>query len=243
MNACPYCHRDEKGQPVAMDTAAPPPQLLKPTEQDLKDLSSEDPYVREQTVLKIAKQGIGIVQPLVDILSETTKPGLAGIAKALGQIGDKRAIPVLSKAAKQGDDALRTAALWALAQFREPEVMPTLMAEAERPHPVTQGYLIHVLSGFQSPKTIPTLCRITQQGSLEAAYHATYALGDFNDPEAIRALKRVARQRDPLLRATAAASLNRLGIRASLTIYRWWWWIGGFVGLALAGGAVAWVYK
>src|SRR5579872_6669687 len=103
-----------------MDSAATVPSADKYFENDLQELASEDPFVSEQAVVRVAQRGFGVVQALMSILSDFTKPGLAGIARALGKIKDRRAISVLTQAAKMGDEELRTASIWALAQFHEP---------------------------------------------------------------------------------------------------------------------------
>src|SRR5438045_1262006 len=119
ITACPYCHRDEKGQPVVMDSAVIESAAMdKYFENDLHELASDDIFVRDQAVVRVAQRGFGVVQALISILSDFAKPGLAGVANALGKIGDRRAIPVLAQAAKMGDEDLRMAAVWSLAQFR-----------------------------------------------------------------------------------------------------------------------------
>src|SRR5262249_51702189 len=156
ITVCPYCHRDEQGKAVAMDsTLVETPATDHYFESDLKELASEDPFVRDQAVVRVAQRGVGVVQALVSILQDFAKPGLAGVARALGKIGDRRAIPVLAQAANLGDENLRVAAVWALGQFHEPEVLPFLLVEAERPHQVTQSYLANLLGSFQDSRVLP----------------------------------------------------------------------------------------
>jgi HEAT repeat protein len=244
MSVCPYCRRDEKGDAVVMDTRMSTTAAeAKPSKQHLDELSSEDPYVRDQAVLRMAKQGFGVTQVLIDILSDHAKPGLASVAKTLGQIGDKRAIGVLTKAAKHGDDGLRIAALWALAQYRDAEVLPVLLSEAERPHPMTQSYLAHVLGLIQDAQVVPVLCRITQNGSPEAAYQAAFALGEWKDPQSVAALTHLAQKKNPLLRAVAIASLKRLGVNPVFTAAGWRLWAWGVGALSLIAGGLWWIYR
>ena len=67
-------------------------------ENDLKDLASEDLFVCDQAVVRVAQRGFGVVQALISILSDFAKPGLAGVASALGKIGDSSALPALEAA-------------------------------------------------------------------------------------------------------------------------------------------------
>jgi HEAT repeat protein len=182
---------------------------------DLADLASEDPFTREQAVVRVAQRGFGVVQALISILSDFAKPGLAGVAQALGKIGDRRAIAVLGQAAKMGDEDLRLAAVWALAQFHEPDVLPALMSEAERPHPVIQSFLANALGAFQDSRVIPVLAKLAGHPSREVAFHAACALGETGDRQGIPVLQKSWRRRDALIRAASAASLRRLGGKPS----------------------------
>ena len=217
MNVCPYCHRDEQGQSVQMDSTAPAPEPVnsKYFENDLAELASEDPFQREQAVVRMAQKGFGVVQALVSILSDHAKPGLASVAKVLGRVKDRRAIPALTQAAKLGDDELRMAAVWALTQFREPEVLPVLLTEAERPHPVIQSYLAYVLGSYQDARVISVLSRLARHENREVAFHAAQALGETGDSAAISGLRRAGQRRDPLIQQAAAAALRRLGARVT----------------------------
>ena len=217
MTVCPYCHLDEMGQPVIMDsTLSADAGTDRYFENDLKELASEDAFVREQAGIRVAQRGFGVVQALVSILTDFAKPGLAGVAMSLGKIGDRRAIPVLTQAAKMGDEDLRLAAVWALAQFHEPEVLPVLISESDRPHTIIQGFLAHTLGTFQDSRVVPVLARLTSHPNREVAFQAACALGEVGDQAAIPALQKAWRRRDPFVRAASAASLRRLGGKPSL---------------------------
>jgi len=241
ITVCPYCHRDESGQPVVMDSAAPQASGTETFfENDLKELASDDPFVRDQAVVRVAQRGFGVAQALISILSDFAKPGLAGVASVLGKIGDRRAIPVLAQAAKMGDEELRMAAVWSLAQFREPEVLPILLAESERPHPVIQSYLASVLGTFQDSRVAPALSKLAGHPNREVAFQAAYALGETGDRAAIPALRSAWRRRDALVRAASAASLRRLGSKPSW-ISSAVWKLGG-AAIILSGLGLGWLF-
>ncbi len=208
-------------------------------ESDLKDLSHEDPFIREQAGVRVAKRGFGIVQALISILNDFAKPGLSGVAQSLGQIGDRRAIPALAQAAKMGDEELRLAATCALAQFREPEVLPILLMEVERPHAVIQGYLAHMLGTYQDARVIPVLSKLCVHPNREVAFQAACALGETGDRSGIHALQQAWRRSDPLVRAACAASLRRLGGKPSLLSIKAI--CMAVIFLAVAGAGIAWI--
>jgi HEAT repeat protein len=218
ITVCPYCHRDEQGKSVAIDTAVvETPATDAYLADDIKALASEDPFVRDQAVARVAQRGTGVVPALLGILNDFSKPGLAGIAMALGKIADKRAIPVLAHAAKLGDENLRLAAVWALAQIHDPEVLPALLSEAERPHPAIQSFLANVLGTFQDNRVMPVLAKLAGHPNREVAFQAACALGESGNRQCISALKKSWRRGDALVRAASAASLRRLGSGPS-----WW---------------------
>jgi len=184
-------------------------------EQLLNDLASEDSFHKDQAVLRMAKHGFGVVQALISILSDFAKPGLAGVARSLGKIGDRRAIPALAQAAKMGDEELRVASVWALAQFHEPEVLPILLSEAERPHPVIQSFLAYVLGTFQDTRVTPVLSKLAGHPNREVAFQAACALGETGDREGVSVLRKTWRRHDALVRAASTSSLKRLGAKPS----------------------------
>ncbi len=245
ITVCPYCHRDEQGKPVAMDTGAAAVEISAPKkyfQDDLKELASDDPFTRDQAVIRVARHGAGVVQALVSILNDFAKPGLAGVALALGKIGDRRAISVLTQAAKMGDEELRIAAVWALAQFHEPEVLPVLLSEAERPHPIIQSFLANALGAFQDHRVVPTLCRLAAHPNREVAFQAVCSLGEVGSRAGVPILKKSWRMGGPLVRAASAASLNRLGSRPSrFSITSLAWGVGALS--VLGAGAGYFLYR
>lgn len=238
MNVCPYCHRDEQGKSVQIDSTAPPAQDDSPRqlEQDLAELASEDSYVKDQAMIRLAHRGYGVVQGLIAVLSDLGKPGLAGVAKALGRIGDRRALGVLKQAAHGGDDEVRMASVWALSQFHDSEVLPALIAEADRPDPTVQGYLAYALGNFRDAQALPVLLRLLRHSNREVAFHAACALGESGDKSAVKPLRKALVRRDPLVRAAATAALKKLGASAvPLNSY----WVYGV--WAVAVGGVLWI--
>jgi HEAT repeat protein len=227
ITVCPYCHRDEKGKHVQIDplTGDNVRDIDRLSPNDLDHLAHRDAFVREEAVTRIAKGGVGAVGALVNILQEFNKPGMVGIVKILGKIGDRRAIPALVRAAKLGDEDLRMAAVWALSQFREPEILPVLLNEVERPHSLIQSYLAQVLGSFQDPRVPSVLNRLIQHPQREVAFQAAWALGDLGDRQAAAALRRGARRRDVVVREASLAALKRLGLAP--VRWSWLWWVLG----------------
>jgi len=224
MTACPYCHHDEQGQKVRMDTAAPPPDPneKKYYENDMADLGSDDPYLREQAVVRMAQRGFGVVQALIDVLSNLNRPGLAATAKVLGRVRDRRAVPALTNALRMGDEELRSAAAWALGQIHEPQVLATFAAEADRQHPVIQAYIAYVLGSARDGNSVKPLAKLLSAPQREVAFQAACALGEIGDRDAAGPLRRALGHKEAVVRVAAAASLKRLGLSVRMLIPRKW---------------------
>ncbi len=241
ISVCPYCHRDEQGKSVTIDPVAERVLLSDHEWQAiLKELLSDDPFLRDQTADRISQHGRGIVQPLMAVLSDFSKPNLSGVARALGTIGDDRAIPVLAQATKVGDEDLRMASVRALARFNNPEVLPYLLSEAERPHPIIQSFLAHVLGSFHDARVVPVLSRLADHPNREVAFQAAYALGETGGKDSIHSLKALWRKKDVLLRAASSASLRRLGAKPSYISTAMLVW--GFLLLSLAGAGAGYFF-
>lgn len=241
ITACPYCHRDEQGKTVQMDTAAVEIPISEGQFQaDLKELASEDAYIRDAAVDRVAKRGVSVVPALIAVLGDFAKPNLSGVARVLGKIGDKRALGVVAQAAKLGDEQLRLSAVWALSQFNQPDVLPMLLAEAERPDPIAQSYIASVLSRFQDARVVPVLSRLALNANREVAFQAACALGETGGPASEAALQAGWRKGDRLVRAACGAALRRLGKRP-----RWMStsrMVGILVLVAVAAGTAAWFF-
>jgi HEAT repeat protein len=211
MTECPYCHRDEKGQEARFADAPSSASLDAALQHDLNQLTSDDPYARQEAAERINQRGSGVAPHLITVLNEQSRKGLPEIAKLLGRLRDRRAIGVLTQAMKIGDEDLRTAAVWALCQMHDPQVLPDLLQEAERPNPTVQGYLAHALAGYQDPRVVPALLKLSAQRPQEVVFQALWSLGEAGDAAAIPHLRRKLSRKDPLLFAAAAASLKQLG--------------------------------
>jgi len=135
------------------------------------------------------------------------------VALALGKIGDKRAIPVLAQAAKVGDDDLRIAAVWALAQFHERKCSPSSFRKRNGRNPIIQSFLANTLAGFQDHRVVSILCKLAVHPNREVAFQAVCALGESGAKEGIPVLKGTWRSGNDLVRAASAVSLRRLGTR------------------------------
>jgi HEAT repeat protein len=210
ITVCPYCRRDEKGQELAADAAAPEAADSK-LKDDLNQLGNEDPYVRRSAGDRIVQRGASAVPALSAMVSEHTHRGVPEAARLLGRLKDRRAIGCLAQALKIGNEDLRTTAVWALAQMNDPQALNELLQESERNNPAVQAYLAHIIGSVQDSRVVPALIKLAQHSSREVSFQAIWALGEAGNPAAIMPLRKLLGGKDDLLQSAAEASLRRLG--------------------------------
>lgn len=214
IQVCPYCHRDEQGKSVQIDSREDVQMRDKEIVQDLQHLLADDALQRQGACERLVRRGASVVPMLIPIMEDLKKPHLEQVATALGRLKDKRAIASLTQAARLGSEELRLSAIWALTQFQEPEALAPLLREAETAHPVIQPYLAFKLGEFRDPQATATLARLASSKHRETAFQSTWALGDTADKRAGSALRKAFHSKDPLIKAAAKASLQKLGISA-----------------------------
>ncbi len=243
MAVCPYCHRNDKGEDVlALETKKKTAFSQKHYEQDLLELGSEDPFVRDQAVERLAQKDSQVAEALISALADHNKPGLASIAKVLGRLRHPKALRVLHEALQTGDEELRVNVAWALGQYHSVETLPDLLAEMNRPNPTLQSYLAYAVGSLQDPRIVPALSKLARHSNPEVAFHAIDALGGTGDPQAIPVLRRALQRSEPVVRWAAEAALRRLG--GPVRPFFWQSWMGwGGMGVTIAAGLLWWFYK
>lgn len=93
----------------------------------LQDLSHLDRGVREQAVRSLVEIGEPAIEPLGIFLQDPYNRGRNMAARALGLIGDPRAIPALAEALKDQDEIIRSVAAWALGEIGDESAIPELL--------------------------------------------------------------------------------------------------------------------
>jgi HEAT repeat protein len=130
-------------------------------------------------------------------------------AKALADIKDSRAIPLITELLRRSEWGGRTTLAEVLIHFGEPAVPPLIALLAdERPH--SRYWAIYILGRLGDPRAVePLISLMRQEGEAWLRNAVIAALGQLGNavaaPAVIEALT------DPALRASAARSLGRIG--------------------------------
>lgn len=119
------------------------------------------------------------------------------ILAVLSALGDRRAIPVMTQALAHLDEAVRFAAITALADSPEPEAANALIRAVGHPEPETQRFAVHEIGRVKAAPAVHQLTRTLEdlnvlQRTYETKKEVIRALEQIATPEAQRALKRTA---------------------------------------------------
>lgn len=182
----------------------------------------------ERAADSLVKIGPSAVPALVKALKSGGWTGGARLAaKALGEIGDPRAVSALIKALKHWDERVCIEAAWALGEFDDPRIVPALIKALNRVFLLRQLFGETFIDYFElnavaavtlgksgDSRAVPALIRALQNkpGHWRVRQNAVSALGVIRDPRAIPALTEVLQDKTLYyrLRHDAAEALEAL---------------------------------
>ncbi|MHB9106019.1 MAG: HEAT repeat domain-containing protein [Armatimonadota bacterium] len=125
-------------------------------------------------------------QPVNGMLRHGTGEG--SLARALGDLGDPRAIPILGEIYQDYESEAQGPAGYALAEIGGPEVAPILMTQLHHRDPWVRGLAVKTLGALKDPRGLPPILAALQDKTPLVRYDAALALGAFGDPSAVPAL-------------------------------------------------------
>ncbi len=209
----------------------------------ISSLSSDHPMERQMAVEALGNMGSLAVRPLLNIVQNEKLPDdtIKGAARALGLLGDVRAVPPLVYLLRAGNGRLIACAAAALAAIGEPAVQPLIDAlPARSAELVLQGAIKDALVTIGKP-SIDSLIRslnnpnapvrnaaqeaLTRIGptAIEALVAAlrtedwnlrrriAQILGELRDPSLVEPLMKLVRDENPSVRGRAAQVLGQIG--------------------------------
>ena len=140
-----------------------------------------------QPILGVARQRLRNEEPARAV----------AILSTLANLGDRRAIPVMTQAIDHLDEHVRFAAISALADTPEPEAANALVKALGHPEPETQRFAIREIGRVRAAPAVYQLTRALEdlnvlQRTYETKKEVIRALEQIGTPEAQRALRRTA---------------------------------------------------
>lgn len=160
---------------------------------------------------KLVGLGEPAVLPLIQALEEVRPPGQYSAARALGKIGDPRAVAPLMGALRydsgRNDDCLEWYAAEALARIGEPALGPLITALSdEDPH--MRGWSAVALGEMGNPQAVEPLLTALADAEHEVQARVFIALGQIGDPRAIEPLVKLLDDPDQRVRVHAVSALG-----------------------------------
>ncbi len=187
--------------------------------------------VREAAVLGLGRcTGPGVFERLVECLGAAEAEIRAAAAKALGSLGDVRALGPLAKLEDDGDDLAKRAMTDSLGMVtRRPEAVPELARLLAATRGAQRNTLLDASATLQDPRLCPALVSLVELAPAKSqawtSWLAIKALGANGDSRAWQVLCRVAAEApQPELRDAAAASLHALTGKAGAGQAWTLWW-------------------
>jgi len=184
-----------------------------------KGLADKDPLVRQACVNSLG--GLQVeraVRPLLKLFkTEKNQLVRTAVCDALGQLGDKDAVPLLKERVLDKDeyDMVRARASLSLARLGDPSGKEYLSACMNSPLPQMQAMGLSGLCLLHD-RSVPALLG----GALESQYEEVWSMAlqalSTMGPEAMPVLRQRIQAPNPLVRRRAALGLGMLGLSESL---------------------------
>jgi HEAT repeat protein len=173
-------------------------------------LRTEDRRAHTLVVDDLVKIGQVAVEPLLAVLDDPDPNVRAGAARALGKIGDTRALGSLIFRLRHDMDAeVRKSAVWAL-HMGQPQAIPPLVDALCDPDEWVRFGAVIVLAKF-GPAALEPLAQALCHSNPLVRANAAEALGRIGDTSAAAALTAVLSDPDAQVWQQAAISLGRMG--------------------------------
>jgi HEAT repeat protein len=130
-------------------------------------------------------------------------------AKALGQIGNKKAVPALIKTLKDKNEDVREEAATALGEIKDPIAIPALI-KAMKDGRYVHSRIAWALFKIGKP-AVPALIKALKDKSGYVRGEAAWVLGKLKDKRALPALIKAMKDKNKDVRQKAAEALGKIG--------------------------------
>jgi HEAT repeat protein len=178
-------------------------------------VSAYDEGSKEEIVAAFIRMQREGVPKLLEIVPRTPDGLREGIARALGDIGDRKAVHGLAVLAADANGHVRQSAAVALGQLEDPMGIRPLIHLLEDPFPNVQEASYAALTRLKGPVLISRLMELLETAKPGLRCHAAKLLGVFKVDQAKGRLTLDLKDPDPAVRRTALAVLDTLGGNAT----------------------------
>ena len=111
------------------------------------------------------------------------------LSMVLGNLGDRRATPLLIDALKEPDVETRIYALLALGELRDPAAVPAIIAAASDEEKDVRKTALYTLGAMGDARAVPLLVQALEDPTPDVRFNAAVALSRFGDKRAMPVLR------------------------------------------------------
>ena len=111
------------------------------------------------------------------------------LSMVLGNLGDRRATPLLVDALQEQDVETRIYALLALGELRDPAAVPAMIAAASDDDKDVRKTALYTLGAMGDSRAVPLLVQALDDPTADVRFNAAVALSRFGDKRAIGVLR------------------------------------------------------
>jgi len=164
---------------------------------DIRSGSSHERWQAAYQLSKSLKRGEGKKYPNLEeqvasiyVAAKHDDPRIRRyLSMVLGNLGDRRATPLLIDALKEQDVETRIYALLALGELRDPAAVPAIMAAASDEDKDVRKTALYTLGALGDPRGVPLLVQALEDPTPDVRFNAAVALSRFGDKRAMGVLR------------------------------------------------------
>ena len=141
-------------------------------------------------------------------------------ASALGEIGDKSAIPLLKEALKDKSESVKIYAAMALYRIGDKSAIPLLKESLKDKDMKARMYAAMALGKIGDKSAIPLLKEALKDKDTVVRMYAARALGEIGDKSAIPLLKEALKDKNVSVRVWASSALGKIGDKSAIPLLK-----------------------
>jgi HEAT repeat protein len=173
--------------------------------------AAHDDACKEEIVAAFVRMQREGVPKLLEIVQQVPEGLREGIARVLGEIGDRKAVHALGALAADSNGHVRQSAAVALGQLGDQMGVRPLLHLLEDPYPNVQEAAYTALTCLKGPALVKRLLELLESPKAALRCHVATLLGFFKVDEAKGRLILDLKDPNPAVRRTALAALDTMG--------------------------------
>jgi HEAT repeat protein len=165
----------------------------------------------EQAASALVAIGTPAYDPLAKALNGTAWIARTNAAWALGALGNRRAVPLLSRSLGDTEPNVRKRSAWALGALDASEAVPALVEALKDSDAGVREQAAWALGAINDRRAVDGLIAALGDAVASVRKQAAWALGAISDSRAVQALMKALKDSDAGVRKQAAWALGAIG--------------------------------